>query len=166
MTISTTLATDFVKRNFSSFEFDSQPKNAHSVCKYHLRQAYVTVGCADIHPFCLDTGSTSCMMVILPERLKADQSTLDEMLKRIDREDMDMRNIIAGPNKSYRVTTNRLLVLEKLMIRSGKINPVNAFTPEQKEIAHSKLIELQNDLNKLYAEFSKKTYELWAIINK
>lgn len=129
MTISSKLAVDFVKRYFGAFEFDSQPTKSTTINAYHIRQAYITVDCAvDFHPFHLDTGSTGCMMMFLPERLKADKSTLDEMLNQVEREDMDMSSLIAGPNKSYRVTTNRLRVLEQLMIRSGSLRQVPGFS--------------------------------------
>ena len=165
MNISSKLATDFVKRHFNSFEFDSQPKKVSTLNQYHVNEAYIMNGCARIDVFSTDTGSTSCTMVLLPEQL-CGKLGLEEGLKLIDKEGMDTTTYLRGKNKYVRVTTNRLMMLEKLMIRSGKINPVNAFKPEQKEIAHSKLIELQNDLNKAYAEFSKKIYEIWAIVNK
>ena len=165
MTISSKLATDFVKRNFDSFQFDSQTRR-QCLTAYGVRNAYITVGCADIHPFCLDTGSTSCMMVLLPERLNADKSTLDEMFKQIDHEDMDMRSIIAGPNKYYRVTTNRLLVLEKLMKNSGFFNPLSALGPDQKDAIAAKIAEMQSEASSTYANTLKQLNELWAMINK
>lgn len=162
MTISSKLATDFVKRNFDSFQFDSQTRR-QCLTAYGVRNAYITVGCADIHPFCLDTGSTSCMMVLLPERLNADKSTLDEMFKQIDHEDMDMRSIIAGPNKYYRVTTNRLLVLEKLMKKSGCINQPNQ---NAKDLIAAKIAQMQSEASSTYAHTLNQLNELWAMINK
>ena len=93
MTISSKLATDFVKRNFGAFRFESQPC-WNRLTAYHLRQAYVTVGCADLHLFALDTGSTSCMMMSMPKCLKPTTSTLDEMLSKIERDNMDMSDYL------------------------------------------------------------------------
>lgn len=160
MTIASKLAVDFVKRNFDSFQFDSQTRR-QCLTAYGVRNAYITVGCADIHPFCLDTGSTSCMMVLLPERLNADKSTLDEMFKQINREDMDMRSIIAGPNKYYRVTTNRLLVLEKLMKKSGCINQLNR---DSKDLILAKIAEMQSEASSTYAHTLNQLNELWEMI--
>ena len=151
MTISSKLAVDFVKRYFGAFEFDSQPTKSTTINAYHIRQAYITVDCAvDFHPFHLDTGSTGCMMMFLPERLKADKSTLDEMLNQVEREDMDMSSLIAGPNKSYRVTTNRLRVLEQLMIRSGSLRQVPGFSKTQQALLNEKISQLEDVVRQNY----------------
>lgn len=134
MSISAKLAKDFVKQYFTVFGYNSQPKTATGINLYHIPQAYLTVGCADIYPFCLDTGSTSCVLVKLPESLKAETATLNEMLVKIKHNDMDMRDCIPGTCKYYRVTTNRLKVLEELMRRSDLLATKHeeySFNPER-----------------------------------
>ncbi len=134
MTISAKLAKDFVKQHFNIFEFETNTKSATKVCWYQVTKAYLTVGCADIYPFCIDTGATSRMLVKLPISLKAEKATLKEMLARIKHDDMDMRDCIPGTCKYYLVTTNRLKVLEELMRNSGLLvtkHEEYVFNPER-----------------------------------
>jgi len=168
MTMSSKLAVDFVKRHYDSFKFESQPAKASTLTAYHVRYAYLTVGNAYVHPFCFDTGSTNCMMVMLPARLKADNSTLDEMFKQIEREDMNMRALTdpaAGPNKSYRVTTNRLLVLEELMLRSGLLKPAIGFTNSQQELLNKLIEQLRETAQQNYNNIITKLDSLSNIVN-
>ena len=66
------------------------------------------------------------------------------MLDRIEREDMDMNSLIAGPNKGYRVTTNRLRVLEQLMIRSGSLRQIPGFSKTQQALLNEKITQLED----------------------
>jgi len=165
MTISSKLAVDFVKRYFSAFEFDSQPTKATTINTYHIQQAYVVVSNADIYPFHLDKNSTSCMLIFLPERLKADKSTLDEIFKQIEREDMDMTALVAGPNKCYRVTTNRLLVLEKLMQRSGLLNLTPSFSRTQQVLLNERINQLEAVVNQNYNNLILQLNSLTGMVN-
>lgn len=119
MSISSKLATDFVKRNFNVFEFESRPKKASAIDLNDVYDTHVRVDGIEINPFSYDSECIGCITVILPARLKANRSSLEKMLRQIKREDMDMKDIIAGPTYRYRVTTNRLIVLEELMKKSG-----------------------------------------------
>lgn len=162
MPVSTKLAVDFVKRNFKSFEFESKLKKASEVTSWNVYDAHVRIGCADIALFDLDTGSTSCIMVLLPEKL-CGKLGLEEALKLIDKEDMDMESYIHGKNEYVRVTTNRLLMLEKLMKKSGFINPVNH---DVKDMIAAKIAQMQSEASSTYANTLNQLNELWAMINK
>lgn len=165
MTISSKLAVDFVKRYFGAFEFNSQPTKSTTINAYHVQQAYVTVGNADIYPFNLDKNSTNCMLIFLPEKLKADKSTLDEMLTRIEREDMDMNSLVAGPNKGYRVTTNRLRVLEQLMIRSGSLRQVPGFSKTQQALLNERLTQLEDVVRQNYNNLILQLNSFTGMVN-
>ena len=162
MTIASKLAVDFVKRNFNSFEFDDKLKKASEVTSWNVYGAHVRIGCADVKLFDLDRGSTSCTMVLLPEKL-CGKLGLEEALKLIDKEDMYMESYIHGKNEYVRVTTNRLLMLEKLMKKSGFINPLNQVS---KDAIAAKIAEMQSEASSTYANTLKQLNELWAMINK
>lgn len=160
MNISTKLAVDFVKRNFGAFQFESQPCQQR-LTAYHLPLSYVAVGCADLHLFAIDTDSTSCMMMSMPKCLKPATSSLDEMLRKIERDDMDMSDYLGNNNVMVRVTTNRLLVLEKLMKKSGFIHPLNH---DFKDLIAAKITEMQSEASTTYANTLNKLNELWEMI--
>lgn len=164
MTIATKLAVDFVKRNFKSFEFDSNDKitKASEVTSWNVYDAHVKIGCADVELFRLDAGSTSCTMVLLPEKL-CGKLGLEEALRLIDKEDMDITNYLHGKNEYVRVTTNRLLMLEKLMKKSGFIDPINL---DSKHLIAAKIAEMQSEASSTYAHTLNQLNELWAMINK
>lgn len=162
MTISTKLAVDFVKRNFNSFEFEDKLKKASEVTSWNIFGAHVRVGCADVELFNLDTGSTSCAMVLLPEKL-CGKLGLEEALKLIDKEDMDMDSYTHGKNEYVRVTSNRLLMLEKLMKKSGFINPLNH---DSKDMIAAKIAQMQSEASSTYANTLNQLNELWEMINK
>lgn len=164
MTISSKLAIDFVKRNFGAFRFESQPSWRH-LTAYHLRQAYVTVGCADLHLFALDTGSTSCMMMSMPKCLKPTTSTLDEMLSKIERDNIDMSDYLGNNNVMVRVTTNRLLVLEKLMLRTGLLNPTPGFSKTQQAQLNERINKLQEIANQQYNDWILQLNSLTGMVN-
>ena len=160
MTIASKLAVDFVKRNFNSFEFDDKLKKASEVTSWNVYGAHVRIGCADVKLFDLDRGSTSCTMVLLPEKL-CGKLGLEEALKLIDKEDMDMESYIHGKNEYVRVTTNRLLMLEKLMKKSGFINPLNQ---DSKDLIAAKIAEMQSEASSTYANSLNQLNELWEMI--
>lgn len=162
MTISSKLATDFVKRNFSSFEFKNPLKKAAAIAKWNVYDAYIKVLCVDIELFCLDTGSTGCMMVKLPEKL-CGKLGLEEALKLIDKEDIDMTNYCCDKCKFVRVTTNRLMMLEKLMKNSGFINPVNH---DSKDSIAAKIAQMRSEASSVYAHTLNQLDKLWEMINK
>ena len=165
MTISSKLATDFVKRNFDAFQFYSQTRRQH-LTAYGVRRAYVTVGCADLNLFALDTGSTSCMMMSMPKCLKPTTSTLDEMLKQIERDNMDMNSYLGNNNVMVRVTTNRLLVLEKLMQRSGLLNQTPSFNKTQQCELNKRIALLRESMRQHYSDLLIQLNSFTAMINK
>lgn len=160
MTISTKLAVDFVKRNFNSFEFDDKLTKASEVTSWNVYDAHVRIGCADVRLFDIDSGSTSCVMVLLPEKL-CGKLGLEEALKLIDKEDMDMDSYTHSKNEYVRVTTNRLLMLEKLMKKSGFINPLNQ---NAKDMIAAKIAEMQSEASSTYANTLNQLNELWEMI--
>ena len=162
MPIATKLAVDFVKRNFNSFEFEDKLKKASEVTSWNIFGAHVRVNCADIEIFNLDVGSTSCAMVLLPEKL-CGKLGLEEALKLIDKEDMDMDSYTHGKNEYVRVTSNRLLMLEKLMKKSGFINPLNH---DSKDMIAAKIAQMQSEASSTYANTLNQLNELWEMINK
>lgn len=162
MTISSKLAVDFVKRNFSSFEFTSPMTKASAVTGWNVYEAHVRVNGADIELFDRDYG---CVMVKLPEKL-CGKLGLEEALKLIDKEDMDMDCYLNDKYDWVRVTTNRLLMLEKLMKKSGCINPFGSLTHDQKEAVAKKIFVLQNAVNKASADFAHELDEIFEMINK
>lgn len=162
MPVSTKLAVDFVKRNFNSFEFDDKLKKASAVTSWNVYDAHVRVNCADIKLFDLDCGSTSCIMVLLPEKL-CGKLGLEEALRLIDKEDMDMDSYTHSRNEYVRVTTNRLLMLEKLMKKSGFINPLNQ---DSKDLIAAKIAQMQSEASSAYANMTNQLNELWELINK
>lgn len=159
MPISTSLAIDFVKRNFNTFEFKNPPKKASAVTSWNVYDACVRVGCADIELFDIDAGST---MVLLPEKL-CGKLGLEEALKLIDKEDMDMDSYIHSKNEYVRVTTNRLLMLEKLMKKSGFINPINR---DSKDLIAAKIAQMHSEASSTFANITNQLTELWELINK
>ena len=162
MTISSKLATDFVKRNFNSFEFKNPLKKASAVTSWNVHDAYVQIGYTDVELFDRDAGSTSCTMVKLPEKL-CGKLGLEEALKLIDNEDMDITNYLHDKCKFVRVTTNRLLMLEKLMKKSGFISPINL---DSKDLIAAKIAQMQSEASTTYANTLNQLNELWAMINK
>ena len=162
MTISTKLAVDFVKRNFNSFEFDDKLKKASEVTSWNVYDAHVKIGYTDVELFRLDTGSTSCAMVLLPEKL-CGKLGLEEALKLIDKEDMDITNYLHGKNEYVRATTNRLMMLEKLMNKSGLIDMVDH---NSKDLIAAKIAEMQSEASSTYANTLNQLNELLAMINQ
>ena len=162
MTIATKLAVDFVKRNFNSFDFGGKIKKASEITSWNVYDAHVKIGYTDVKVFNLDTYSTSCTMVLLPEKL-CGKLGLEEALKLIDKEDMDMDSYTHSKNEYVRVTTNRLLMLEKLMKKSGFINPLNH---DSKDMIAAKIAQMQSEASSTYANTLNQLNELWAMINK
>lgn len=162
MPISTKLAVDFVKRNFNSFEFKNPLAKASAVTSWNVYDAYVRVCNIDVELFDLDTGSTSCIMVLLPEKL-CGKLGLEEALKLIDKEDMDMLDYVHGKCEYVRVTTNRLLMLEKLMKKSGFINPINR---DSKDLIAAKIAQMHSEASSTFANITNQLTELWELINK
>lgn len=160
MSIATKLAVDFVKRNFNSFDFDGKIKKASEVTSWNVYDAHVKIGYTDVELFDLDSGSTSCAMVKLPECL-CGKLGLEEALKLIDKKDMDMETYFPGRNKYVRVTTNRLLMLEKLMKKSGCINPLNH---DSKDVIAAKIAQMQSEASSTYANTLNQLNELWEMI--
>lgn len=159
MTISTKLAVDFVKRNFNSFEFKNLLAKASEVTSWNVYDACVRVGCVDIKLFDSDYG---CTLVKLPEKL-CGKLKLEEALKLIDKEDMDMNSYIHGKTEYVRVTTNRLLMLEKLMKKSGFINPINH---DLKDQILAKIQRMHSEASSTFANTTNQLTELWELINK
>ena len=148
MSISSKLAVDFVKRNFNSFDFDNKIKKASEVTSRNVYDAHVRINYAYIELFDIDAGATSCViMVKLPEKL-CGKLGLEEALTLIDKEDMDMESYFPGRNKYVRVTTNRLLMLEKLMKKSGFINPIDH---DVKDLIIAKIAQMQSEASSTYA---------------
>ena len=161
MSISSKLAVDFVKRNFNSFDFDNKIKKASEVASYHVFDAHVRINCTYIELFELDPGSYNCcIMVKLPEKL-CGKLGLEEALKLIDKENMDMESYFLGRNKYVRVTANRLLMLEKLMKKSGCINPINH---DKKDMIIAKIAQMQSDASSTYASILNDLNELRVMI--
>lgn len=161
MTISNKLAVDFVKRNFNSFEFEDLTK-ATEVNSLNVYGTHLIVGNIDFKLFELDAGSTRRAMVLLPEKL-CGKLGLEEALKLIDKEDMDMTNYLHGKNKYVSVTTNRLLMLEKLMKKSGFIDPINLY---ERQLIAAKIAKMQSEASSTYANILNLFDELWTMINK
>ena len=148
MSISSKLAVDFVKRNFNSFDFDNKIKKASEVTSCNVYDAHVRINYAYIELFDIDAGATSCViMVKLPEKL-CGKLGLEEALTLIDKEDMDMESYFPGRNEYVRVTTNRLLMLEKLMKKSGFINPIDH---DVKDLIAEKIAQMQSEASSTYA---------------
>ena len=143
MTITTKLAVDFVKRNFNSFACKPLIK-ASEVTSLNVYDAHVKIGYTDVKLFDLDTYSTSCTMVLLPEKL-CSKLGFEEALKLIDKEDMNMENYLHDKTKYVRVTTNRLLMLEKLMKKSGFINTINQDAKNQTRMFEEYIKNLINE---------------------
>ena len=144
MSISSKLAVDFVKRNFNSFDFDNKIKKASEVTSRNVYDAHVRIYCADIKLFDI---ANYCIMVKLPEKL-CGKLGLEEALKQIDKENMGMESYFTGRNKYVRVTANRLLMLEKLMKKSGFIKSINHDVKDQ---IIEKIAQMQSDAGYMYA---------------
>ena len=157
MTISSKLAVDFVKRNFNTFEFTNPITKASAVTSWNVYEAHVRVNGADIELFDRDYG---CVMVKLPEKL-CGKLGLEEALKLIDKEDIDMDYYLHDKCDLVRVTTNRLLMLEKLMKKSGFINPINQ---DVKDLIAAKIAQMQSEASSTYANTVKQLDELWEMI--
>jgi len=157
MSISSKLAVDFVKRNFKSFDFDNKIKKASEVTSRNVYDAHVRIYCADIKLFDIDCCR---IMVKLPEKL-CGKLGLEEALKQIDKENMGMESYFTGRNKYVRVTTNRLLMLEKLMKKSGFINQINH---EVKDQIIEKIAQMQSDAGYMYAYTLNQLNKLSEII--
>ena len=161
MSTSSKLAVDFVKRNFNSFNFDNKIKKASEVTSRNVYDAHVRINCTYIDLFELDPGAYSCcIMVKLPEKL-CGKFGLEEALKLIDKENMDMESYFLGRNKYVRVTTNRLLMLEKLMKKSGVINPINH---DKKDMIIAKIAQMQFEARDEYASKLNELNELRVMI--
>ena len=161
MSISSKLAVDFVKRNFDSFDFDNKIKKASEVTRRNVYDAHVRIICADIKLFVIDpSAASSCIMVKLPEKL-CGKLGLEEALKQIDKENMGMESYFTGKNKYVRVTTNRLLLLEKLMKKSGFINQINH---EVKDQIIEKIAQMQSEAGYMYAYTLNQLNKLSEII--
>ena len=162
MSISSKLAVDFVKRNFNSFDFDNKIKKASEVNSSNVYDARIRVGCANIKLFDLDTGYTGCTMVLLPEKLCC-KLGLEEALKLIDKEDMDMESYFPGKNEYVRVTANRLMMLEKLMKKSGFINQIDHDVKDQ---IIAKIAQMQSEASSTYANMLNQLNELCVMIKR
>ena len=161
MSSSSKLAVDFVKRNFNSFDFDNKIKKASEVTSHNVYDAHVRINCVDIELFDIDICATSCViMVKLPEQL-CGKLGLEEALKLIDKEDMDMESYFPGRNKYVRVTTNRLLMLEKLMKKSGFFNPLNH---DVKDMIIAKIEQMKSEASSTYASTLNQLNELCVMI--
>lgn len=165
MTISTKLATDFVKRHNSIFKFPEGTDMKH-LSYWDIAKASVRYNDAEIKPFCLDTGSTSCMMVILPTLLKPNSSTLEEMLNKLNNSEIDVRTMCYGYTAPYRVTTNRLIVLEKLFEKSGILEKRAETSQDKKELILKKIQEMHSEASSTFANMTNQLNELWELINK
>lgn len=157
MSISSKLAVDFVKRNFNSFDFDNKIKKASEVTSSNVYDAHVRIYCADIKLFDI---ANYCITVKLPEKL-CGKLELEEALKQIDKENMGMESYFTGRNKYVRVTTNRLLMLEKLMKKSGFINQINH---EVKDKIIAKIAQMQSEASATYANTLNQLNELCEMI--
>ena len=157
MSISSKLAVDFVKRNFKSFDFDNKIKKASEVTSSNVYDAHVRIYCADIKLFDI---ASYCIMVNLPEKL-CGKLGLEEALTQIDKENMGMESYFTGRNKYVRVTTNRLLMLEKLMKKSGFINQINH---EVKDQIIEKIAQMQSEAGYMYAYTLNQLNKLSEII--
>ena len=162
MSIATKLTVDFVKHNFNSFDFDGKIKKASEVTSWNVYDAHVKIGYTDVKLFRIDAGSTSCATVKLPEKL-CGKLGLEEALKLIDKEDMDITNYLRDKSEYVRVTSNRLLMLEKLMKKSGFIDPINL---DSKHLIAAKIAQMQSEASSTYAHTLNQLNELWAMINK
>ena len=166
MSISSKLAIDFVKRNFNSFDFDNKIKKASEVTSRNVYDAHVRMSYADIKLFDIDCCR---IMVLLPEKL-CGKLGLEEALTLIDKEDMDMASYLDMTsdlhlkNKYVRVTTNRLLMLEKLMKKSGLINPINPINHDTKDQIIEKIAQMQSDAGYMYAYTLNQLNKLSEII--
>ncbi len=162
MSISSKLAVDFVKRNFNSFDFGNKIKKASEVTSRNVYDAHVRINCAYIDElFELDPGAYNCcIMVKLPEKL-CGKLGLEAALKLIDKENMDMESYLLGRNKYVRVTTNRLLLLEKLMKKSGFINPINH---DKKDMIIAKIAQMQSEASSTHASMLNDLNELCKMI--
>lgn len=118
MSISSKLATDFVKRNFKIFNFTYPMTKASEISDWNVYEAHVRVNDVEIELFDHDSCCTRCVMLKLPERL-CSKLSLEDALRRIDKENIDMTWYIYSKTKLVRVTTNRLMMLEKLLKKSG-----------------------------------------------
>jgi hypothetical protein len=132
---------------------------ASAVTSWNVYEAHVRVNGADIELFDRDYG---CVMVKLPEKL-CGKLGLEEALKLIDKEDMDMDCYLNDKYEWVRVTTNRLLMLEKLMKKSGFIDPINL---DSKHLIAAKIAQMQSEASSTYAHTLNQLNELWATINK
>ena len=161
MTISAKLAVDFVKRNFNSFDFDNKIKKASDVTSCNVYDAHVRINYAYIELFVIDpSAASSSIMVLLPEKLCCNLG-LEEALTLIDKEDMDMESYFPGRNEYVRVTTNRLLMLEKLMKKSGLINTINH---DVKDLIIAKIAQMQSEARSTYANTLNQLDELCEMI--
>ena len=156
MSISSKLAVDFVKRNFNSFDFDNKIKKASEVTSCNVYDARIRVGCADIKLFDLDTGYTGCTMVLLPEKLCC-KLGLEEAIKLIDKEDIGMESYLHCKNEYVRVTTNRLMMLEKLMKKSCFINQIDHDVKDQ---IIAKIAQMLSEASSTYDNTLNQLYEL------
>lgn len=160
MSISSKLAVDFVKRNFNSFDFDNKIKKASEVTSRNVYDAHVRMSYTDIKLFDIDCCR---IMVLLPEKL-CGKLGLEESLQLIDKEDMDMASYLHFKNKYVRVTTNRLLMLEKLMKKSGLINPINPINHDVKDQIIAKIAQMQSEASSTYANTLNQLNELCEMI--
>lgn len=166
MSISSKLAIDFVKRNFNSFDFDNKIKNASEVTSRNVYDAHVRMSYTDIKLFDIDCCR---IMVLLPEKL-CGKLGLEESLTLIDKEDMDMASYLDMTsdlhfkNKYVRVTTNRLMMLEKLMKKSGLINPINPINRDMKDLIIAKIAQMKSEASATYANTFNQLNELCEMI--
>lgn len=163
MTISTKLATDFVKHHISIFKFPEGIDMKHLSC-WDVAKASVLYNGVEFQPFSVDTGSTSCMMVTLPTLLKPYSSTLEEMLNKLKNSEIDMRTVYYGYTSQYRVTTNRLIVLEKLFEKSGILVKHEETSQDVKDLIAAKIAEMQSEASSTYANTLNQLNELWEMI--
>lgn len=83
-------------------------------------------------------------MVLLPEKL-CGKLGLEEALKLIDKENMNMENYLHDKTKYVRVTTNRLLMLKKLMKKSDCIDSIDQDAKNQTRMFKEYIKNLINE---------------------
>lgn len=165
MTISSKLATDFVKRHVNIFKFPDGTDMKH-LSYWDVAKATVLYNGVEFRPFSVDTGSTSCMMVTLPTLLKPYSSTLEEMLNKLKNSEIDMRTACYGYTAQYRVTTNRLIVLEKLFEKSGILAKREEAGLDKIAIVNETIDNIQADLKRQFDDVMQKLDLLRNSINK
>lgn len=87
------------------------------------------------------------------------------MLSKIERDNMDMSDYLGNNNVMVRVTTNRLFVLEKLMLRSGLLNPTTGFSKTQQALLNERINQLAEVANQNYNNLILQLNSLTGMVN-